>query len=345
LETRNPTAGDLVAERYRLTKRLGEGAAGEVWLARDTRLEIDVAVKLLRAAHTARAAILASFAREADLSERMLSPNVVKVLGRGVTPAGVPYIVYERLEGEDLASRLATVRRLALAEAKTVVVHACRALARAHAVGALHRDVKPENLFLSTDTEGRLLVKLLDFGVAEITAQRDGSDGASLVGTLEYLAPEVLLGERPASPRSDLYSLGVVAYECLTGRVPRKASTVGELVFALARGKVDQASALRFEIMPELDAWLSRALDRDPDERFPSAKEMAEALHVAMKSSQPSSDPRLVAGSIRPRATSFVFEEERRASAQYSIIRPEVEVVPAPIPSRRPPSGNGSSSS
>lgn len=328
----------MVAERYRLTKRLGEGAAGEVWLARDTRLEIDVALKLLKAAHAARAAVLASFAREADLSERMLSPNVVKVLGRGLTAAGVPYIIYERLEGEDLASRLATARRLPLAEAKTVVVHACRALARAHAVGALHRDVKPENLFLATDTEGRLLVKLLDFGVAELTARGDGGDSSSLVGTLEYLAPEVLLGERPASPRSDLYAVGVVAYECLTGRVPRKAATVGELVFALARGTVEQASALRFEIMPELDAWLSRALARDPEERFASAKEMAEALHVAMKTLDPAHAARPLAGAARPRATSFVFEEERRTSAPYSIIRPEV------APSRRPPRGNGSSS-
>jgi len=333
-------AGTVLADRYVLSRLLGEGAAGAVWLARDTRLEIEVAVKILRAHLVSHAGVRERFAREAALSERMLSPHVVKVLGGGLAD-DVPYIVYERLEGEDLAARLVRERTLTLGEARSVVIHLCRALARAHAVGALHRDVKPENLFLTVDPDGRLLAKVLDFGVAELVRSRE-DDRDQLVGTLEYMAPEVLLGERPPSVQSDLYAVGVVAYECCTGKKPRAAANVGELVLAFATGSVVPASERRPEVSPELDAWFARALHRDPDARFPSAKAMAEELHVAMKTANVTSDPKLPTGTMRPRATSFVFEDERRPTASYSIIRPSMPVPERP--SRRPEESHGTSS-
>jgi serine/threonine-protein kinase len=275
--------------------------------------------------------VIERFTREADLSERMLSPNVVKVLGGGLSEGGIPFIVYEALEGEDLGARLARDRRLALPEAKTIIVHVCRGLARAHGVGVLHRDIKPENLFLTVDSGGRLLAKVLDFGVAELIAKRQ-DDPDKLTGTLEYMAPEVFLGEKPPSPQSDLYAVGVVAYECMTGRLPRTARSVAELVVALASGTIDPPSARRFEISAELDAWFARALHRQPEGRFESAKEMAEALHVAMKSGEQSPESRRAAPtvSMRPRAMSFIFEEVsvEQESERYSIIRPsEPETV------------------
>ena len=332
-------AGDVLDERYRLLRVLGEGAAGTVWLARDSRLDIHVAVKILRMGLVANPDMLQRFVREADLVERMLSPSIVKVLARGLKDGASPYIVYERLEGETVSERLNRSGTLSVADTKTIIVHTCRALARAHAVGVLHRDIKPDNIFLTTDEGARTLAKVLDFGVAEIVASAPVGD-RPLVGTLEYIAPEVLFVERPPEARSDLYAVGVVAYECLVGQVPIQASSVAELVTAMAAWKMPKASTSRPDLTPELDQWHLRALDRDPDKRFASAKEMAEALHVAGKGPEirPSSAQLQAVGPMRPRASSFVFEEERRSST-YSIIPSEgtaSERVSIP-PSRKPP--------
>ncbi len=321
--TRTHAAGSLIGERYVLGALIGEGAAGEVWLARDKDLHIDVALKVLHAKHAARREwVLAAFAREADLAERMLSPHVVKALARGLTPGGVPYIVYEHLEGVDLAARLKTMGRQSFADVRTIVVHTCRALARAHAVGALHRDVKPENLFLTRDPEGRLLVKLLDFGVAELTAQRDGTDVDRIVGTLEYLAPEVLLGQKPPSAQSDVFALGVVAFECLTGERPRKAENVGQLVAVFASGTMPSASALRPDIPAEVEAWLVRATSPDLEVRFTSAKEAAEMFEIAVQTAptyvEMRTNPRVLEERIGTKGGPKLRESESRMRPRYS---------------------------
>jgi eukaryotic-like serine/threonine-protein kinase len=338
LDTHDFVAGAVLAERYVLSRRLGQGASGSVWLALDQKLGVDVALKLLSADLVGRAGVFERFARESDLSVRMLSPNVVKVLGGGLTEQSVPYIVYESLEGEDLATRLTRVKRMPLGEMKTILVHLLRGLARAHAVGVLHRDVKPENLFLTVDSNGHMLAKVLDFGVAELTANPDANDPHKLVGTLEYMAPEVFLAERPPSLQSDLYAVGVVAYECCTGCLPRPARTISDLVVALASRTIARAGTLRSEVTPELDAWFDRALHREPEGRFDSAKAMAEALHVAMKSVATGSERELGGKAIR-RSSTFEFDAVRRASAQYSMVNPEVDdvVLPSlkPVPSKK----------
>ena len=313
----------MLVERYVLSKRLGEGAAGAVWLARDRRLGVDVALKLLRPEVVQLAGMFERFARESDLSARMLSPNVVKVLGGGLTEAGVPYIVYEGLDGEDLATKLFRSKRLSLGDMTTVAIHLCRGLARAHGVGVLHNDIKPENVFLTKDTSGNLLAKILDFGVAELMKHRNPDAPSEIVGTLEYIAPEVFLGERAASVQSDIYSVAVVAYECCTGRCPRPATSVGELVMAFAGGPIDPPSALRLEVTPELDAWFARGLHDDPDERFESTKAMAEALQVAMSTvADRGSSRRLIDEELRAK------DRESRPETGYSMIpgrRPDPE--------------------
>lgn len=320
--TNDIAAGEVLAERYVLSRRLGEGAAGAVWLARDRQLGVDVAVKLLRREVVQQAGMSERFAREAELSARMLSPNVVKVLGGGLTEAGIPYIVYEELDGEDLASKLRRSKRMSLGDMSTVAVHLCRGLARAHGVGVLHNDIKPENVFLTKDTSRNLLAKILDFGVAELMKEREPSELSELVGTLEYIAPEVFLGERAPSPQSDLYSVGVVAYECCTGRCPRPATSVVELVLAFASGPIEPPSALRFEVTPELDAWFAQALHDDPDERFESAKAMAEALHVVMTTVvDRASSRRLIDAELRSHsAPAPASSAEPRATTSYSVI-------------------------
>ncbi len=314
-------AGDVIEDRYVLARRLGEGAAGAVWLARDRRLKVDVALKLLRPEVVQIAGMLERFAQESDVSSRMLSPNVVKVLGGGLTATGTPYIVYEELDGEDLGTKLRRSKRLSLGDMSTVCVHLCRGLARAHRVGVLHNDIKPENVFLTKDTSGNFLAKILDFGVAERIAKRAPSDLSEVVGTLEYIAPEVFLGKRAPSPQSDLYSVGVVAYECCTGRMPRPASTVIELVLAFASGAVEPPSAYRLEVTPQLDAWFERALHDDPDERFESAKAMAEALHVVMMTVvDRGSSRRLIDAELRHARPVSVVDREERQATSYSLV-------------------------
>lgn len=274
--------GDVVDGRYLLQRRAGTGAAGTVWVAMDLVRGIDVAVKLLRASQIGKADVAALLEREAELASRMLSPHIVKVLGSGESAAHGRYIVYELLEGEDLACVLERRRRLAIVEARRVVVHACRALARAHALGVLHHDIKPSNLFMADDGGGGdPVLKVLDFGLAELAGT--ARDPSKVIGTLEYIAPEVLFGESEADVRSDLFALAVVAYECFTGTVPYAASSIGELVVAYASETPKAPSSLRRGLPIEVDAWFERALARDPSRRFASAKEMADALDEALE--------------------------------------------------------------
>ena len=278
----NLAAGTKVGTRYRLVAPLGDGAMGTVWRAYDSDLEIEVALKLLKNTAADRNTMLAHFAHEAELSARMLSPNVVRVLDRGVDDDGHPYISYELLEGDELGERLNREGRLSLAVCAVVVVQACRALARAHAVGVVHQDIKPENIFLLQDDDGRPLVKLIDFGIAQLRKPTSGvATREAIGGTLEYMAPEVLLDGNVPDARSDLYALGVVAYECFTGRVPYAGDTLSQVLTAHAKTKPEPPSTLRAVkdgLGAALDAWFARAIHRDPAQRFQSAKEMAEAF-------------------------------------------------------------------
>ena len=308
---REAGVGDVLDGRYLLLARAGSGAAGTVWCARDLSRDIDVALKVLRGKHLASEEILGRFVREGELAARMLSPHIVRVLSHGITADNGPYVVYEHLTGDDLGTVQALRRRLSIVDVRTVVVHTCRALARAHALGVLHHDVKPANLFVTTDLDGRMVVKVLDFGIAEVVG-RGFSGEHSLVGTLEYIAPEILFREGTADARSDLYSLAVVAYECLTGQVPYPAQSVGELVAAFAAGAFPLPTTLRRGLAPEFDEWFTRALQREPAARFASAKEMAEAFQAVVDSldSLPTSRVHASESSMRARAPSL-FDDER----------------------------------
>ncbi len=310
-------AGEVIGEKYRLLEVLGEGAAATVWLARDSQRGIDVAIKTLRPRHATSSRMLRRFVREAEVAERMLSPHIVKVLARGVTEKNVPYTVYEHLDGRDLATVLKDVGRFSFADTRTVVSHACRALARAHSVGVTHRDVKPENLFVTQDDKGKLLVKVLDFGVAQVCFTIDGE--RPIVGTLEYIAPDVLLGDREADVKSDLYSLGCVAFECLTGEVPFPAATVGDLVLKHAKNDRKPLRELRADAPAPLDAWIDRAIAPDPEKRFAAAKEMADAFEEALKGIEPRP------ASSKPKAPDTKPPRTLSGTMPYSIIRKDGE--------------------
>jgi eukaryotic-like serine/threonine-protein kinase len=274
--------GDF-AGRYRLIEHIGDGGMGTVWRAHDRTLDIEVALKLQRGPAPDREEMLARFAQEGELSARMFSPNIVRVVDRGVDERGVPYIAYELLTGDELGARLAREGRLSLAICADLIVQSCRALARAHTVGVLHLDIKPENIFLceedGEDGRTRPLVKILDFGIARL--QGPDAERGQASGTVQYMSPEVLLDGRSPDARSDLYALGVVAYECFTGRLPYRGESLGEVLLEHAQSTPPAPSTLR-PVTPDLatalDAWFKKALRRDPAERFQTAKEMAEAF-------------------------------------------------------------------
>jgi eukaryotic-like serine/threonine-protein kinase len=282
--------GQLVTPTIRLLKLLGQGGMGSVWTAENTSLQTQVAVKFLSKQIAGVGEAVARFKQEATAAAQIRSPHVVQIFDHGVTDDGAPYMVMELLDGEDLGHRLERAGVLAPSEACTVVTHACRALSRAHAAKIVHRDIKPENLFL-TDSDGELFVKVLDFGIAK---RDDGgvtnmtSTGA-MIGTPYYMSPEQALSSKSVDHRADIWSLAVVTYYALTGQVPFPGETVGAVCVALDRAEFTPPSQLRPSLPPALDAWFATALARKPDQRFGSAREMADQFAIAIGDEPPAS--------------------------------------------------------
>ena len=260
----------VIAERYETGARLGRGGMAEVYAATDRRLDREVAVKLLLPGMAARPDVRRRFEAEARAAASLTHPNAVAVYDTGEHD-GAAYIVMERLPGETLADRLAAgpvdpaaVRRLAH--------DVLGALSAAHAAGIVHRDVKPGNILLTRDGSA----KIADFGIAT-SLHADPTSASHLIGTPAYLAPERLDGA-PASPRSDLYSLGVVLYEALAGAKPFPGEVPVAVAHSIHEGDHPPLAGVR----PEVDAGLVRvvekAMARDPEARFPSAAAMVAAL-------------------------------------------------------------------
>jgi eukaryotic-like serine/threonine-protein kinase len=214
----------------------------------------------------------------------MQSHHVVKVLALATTSEGAPCIVYERLAGETLGARIKRDGVLSLSETAEIVKQVSRALARAHMSGVIHRDVKPDNIFLTRDPRGRMLVKLFDFGIAA-TASGEGTFAHSkLAGTPEYMAPEVLFRTRPLDSSADLYALAVVAFECLAGECPF-AGGLGSVLDQLAACASPAFTKHRPDLHGAIDAWMERALHPVREERFRSTKELHESFELAARPS------------------------------------------------------------
>ena len=273
------TEGTVIAGRYRLGDLLGRGGMADVYDGLDLRLERAVAVKLLRPEMVARDDVRTRFEAEARAAAGLTHPNAVAVFDTG-EHEGAPYLVMERLPGTTLADRIA--------EGPVDPVWMCRAacgvlgaLSVAHEAGIVHRDVKPGNILLAADGTA----KIADFGIAKSVSPSDGStDGrrdltatGQLLGTPAYLAPERIEGE-PATARSDLWALGVVLYEALTGVKPFTGRTPLDVASAVVAGDHVPLEKRRPEVDPLLASTIERAMDRDPQRRFPTATAMAAAL-------------------------------------------------------------------
>jgi serine/threonine-protein kinase len=266
--------------RYRLKRRLAAGGMGDVWLAYHPGLKRDVAVKILRPDERERSAMaLARFEREVRATAELVHPNTVRVFDYGVTEDGLWYYVMELLEGETIGDHVLRLGPLPPARAVHMVGQAARALAEAHERGIVHRDVKPENLFLTSLGGEHDFVKVIDFGIAKVqSGDLKMTDTGSLLGTPAYMSPEMAMG-LSADARSDVYALGAVLYYLLSGKPPFEADNAGALIFAHVNQRVIPPSeTLGRSLPPDVEAVVMRALEKDPQVRYASAAEMALAL-------------------------------------------------------------------
>ncbi len=257
---------------------------GSVWIADHLALKTRVVVKFMNPMHFDDPMSRERFSREAIAASQVKSPHVVQTFDHGVTAAGVPFIVMELLEGEDLAQRI-RAGPVGIASTASILTQVCRALMRAHAIGIVHRDIKPGNIFLCDVGGDEPFVKLLDFGIAKSVhaAPTSHTSTGAMMGTPYYMSPEQFAGTKSVDLRSDLWALGVVVFECVTGVRPFDADTLGGLAIAVHSGPMPAPSQLRHDLSPRIDAWFLKACARDPAARFQSAKGLADAFVEATR--------------------------------------------------------------
>jgi serine/threonine protein kinase len=266
-----------VAGRYRLDGRLGAGGMSTVFIAHDTVLERPVAVKLLAEHLADDEAFVARFRREALAAARLQHPNIVQVFDSGLDePSGRHYIVMEYVEGPSCADLIRDEGVLDIEQAVHIVRDACHGLDYAHRAGVVHRDVKPGNLLISNDTGA---VKLADFGIAKAAEQTRITQVGSVLGTAAYLSPEQATGAE-STPASDIYSLGVCAYQFLSGRLPPEYGSLTELALKQQNDGVEPIRTYRPEVPEALDRAIRVSLAREPGARYPSALDMAQAVQA-----------------------------------------------------------------
>jgi serine/threonine protein kinase len=276
------SAGIVIAGRYRLDRLLGQGGMGEVWAATHAITRRRVAMKFLRASASLRPEMRRRLLREARMANRVRHPSVVDVLDVFVLDGGVPVMVMDLLIGETLGAKLAREKVLPVAQVAGLLLPVVEAVQAAHALGVVHRDLKPDNIFL---IKGQgVAIKVLDFGIAKWTAKEgeEPESGSltgpgSVVGTPWYMAPEQCYGEKDIDERADVWALGVILYECLAGRRPVEGSHVGELVRRMLGDGIVPIEARVPGLTPELARVIGRLLSREREER---PRDLAEVRRV-----------------------------------------------------------------
>jgi tRNA A-37 threonylcarbamoyl transferase component Bud32 len=282
-----PTVGSIVGNRFELVRELGRGSMGTVWLAEHLTLNVRCAVKFMSAEALREPNFTARFELEARAIAQLNSPNVVRVIDHD-THEGTPFIAMECLQGEDLGARIRRAGRLDATATYNIVTQVANGLAKAHAAGIVHRDLKPENIFLAQDDEGGEVAKLLDFGVAKVTGEAaradvaGGTQAGTLLGTPAYMSPEQARGADVVDHRADLWSLAVVAFECLTGRLPFDGPALGDVFAKILFEPLPVPSQVDPVCTVDFDRWWLKAAARNPDYRFPNAPDLADALGRAL---------------------------------------------------------------
>jgi serine/threonine-protein kinase len=271
--------GRLIAGRYRLKGRLGTGGMGEVWIAEHIELDAPVAIKFQHALLAGGQGANERFQREAKIAARIRSPHVVRVQDYGVD-SGVPFIAMELLEGESLRARLDREQRVMPREAARILRQAAAGLDLAHAAGVVHRDIKPSNLFLAREANGET-TKLLDFGIAKWSdAAQEPTASALVLGSARYMSPEQARGEK-IDRSTDIWSLGVVAYEMLTGEAPFQGANLPDACMKICSGVFARPSEFLGAGYSRFDGVFEQALAVPQNERPASASELAEVFERA----------------------------------------------------------------
>jgi eukaryotic-like serine/threonine-protein kinase len=267
------TEGSLIAGRYRLGQLLGEGGMGEVWAATHTVTRRSVALKFLKESLRHKPGLRQRFLREASTASALRHPHVVEILDVFDFEERAPVLVMELLEGETLGTKLARDGRLSLEETAALLVPVCSAVGTAHALGIVHRDIKPENIFLARFGD-EIRVKVLDFGIAKLTAEHylEGgrsaliTDTGSMLGTPCYMAPEQATGEA-ADYRADIWSIGVILYECLSGTRPIEGENLAQVVARLMSAGIIPLERLAPELPRDVAALVMQMLSREQTRR------------------------------------------------------------------------------
>jgi serine/threonine-protein kinase len=276
-----PDTGDLIDGRYRVGRMIGIGGMGIVRAATHETLGHELALKFMLPAAAKSKDAAERFVREARASARLTSEHVARVLDVGRLPSGLPYIVMERLRGEDLATLLDSRGRLEPGEAVGYVLEAIHAIAEAHLVGIVHRDIKPRNLFLTRRSDGRTLLKVLDFGIAKAgAALGEGTltQSRHTLGSPQYMSPEQLEDSAGVDARTDIWSLGVVLYQLTSGALPFEGETLAELSSAIRDGSPRPLSERVQDLPRELAVSIERCLAKDPSKRPASVLDLARSL-------------------------------------------------------------------
>ena len=282
----NVGVGDLVDGKYRLIRIIGEGGWGIVFEGENARTLKRVAIKILRARADLTVDIRTRFEREAQAAGRIGSDHIVEVFDLGTLADGSHYMVMELLAGEDLAARLRSTGRLEPVLAAKLVMQLLEGLAAAHEAGIMHRDLKPENLFLVPTRSGEDFVKILDFGISKFTTP--GMSSATMTGAILgspcYMAPEQARGLKNVDPRTDLYSVGTLLFECVTGRLPFDGDNFNDLMFKIALAPRPNPLDFRPDLDPALVAIMVKAIQAEANDRFETAEQFREALVAWLES-------------------------------------------------------------
>ena len=270
--------GELVGNKYRISRFLAEGGMGVVYEAQHEVVRRRLAVKFLRQDYARRREFLGRFQREAEAAGALESENIASAVDFGIAAGGSPFMVMEYLVGEDLAALLEREGRLPLERAADLCVQACHGAEAAHAAGILHRDLKPKNLFIGQREDGTDLLKILDFGIAKLAPiQYDHSitDTGTVMGTPAYMSPEHARGERMLDPRSDVYALGAILFEMLSGHLPHPGDSPNAILHHIATRTPISLAVAAPGLPGALVETVDRALATAPDARPQSAKALA----------------------------------------------------------------------
>ncbi len=281
LETHDPLLGQVIQDRYRVIRPLGEGGMGRVYEAEHTLVKRRVAIKCLHAQYAINGEVLGRFLREAQSASSIGNEHIVDVLDMGRLTDGAPFMALEFLEGRDLAKTLQEDGPMSIGRAARIVRQVCEAASAAHAKGIVHRDLKPENIFLIERGGSTDFVKVLDFGIAKVLAG-DGSAARTgtgvMVGTPQYMAPEQIEDSKSVDHRADLYAIGGILFASLAGRPVFQSGSVAKLAYEVCMVPPPSILDLRADVPPTLAALVERLLAKLPGDRPQSAREVGEAL-------------------------------------------------------------------